>query len=1169
MTFREILQQFRDESETQKEKGTKFERLIKRWLGTDPRYVDKLAQVWLWEEFPARSEFGGSDIGIDLVARTDLGEFWAIQCKCYAERATIDKPAVDSFFSTSSRTFHFEDAVYAFSNRLWISTTDKWGENALETLRNQTIPVNRIGLYELETSPVEWDALLANKSGASAREKGKHLMPHQLEALSVAHDYFKDHDRGKLIMACGTGKTYTALKIAEKETKGKGCVLFMVPSIALLGQTLNAWMADADRPIKAILICSDPKSNRRTGEDTDDTSITDLALPASTSVDAIVDRFEKYRAHEGLLVVFSTYQSIDVIAAAQKRLLEKDSGFGRFDYIVCDEAHRTTGAKSAKAEESHFVKIHDASCIKADHRLYMTATPRLYADTAKAKAKIEDITLWSMDDEKCFGREFFRVGFGRAVREGLLTDYKVLILTVSETDVPENIRHQIENREKSEIDYDIATKLIGCVNALSKNVVGDGGITREADPLPMRRALAFCSMIGKEDIPGTSKNIATLFPMISEKLHENLEGTEATANLGKKTVRIAARHIDGSMDSVKRGERIDWLKADAPEGECRVLSNVRCLSEGVDVPALDAVLFLDPRNSEVDVVQSVGRVMRTFRKGELGEKRYGYIIIPVVIPPNLSATEALDDNERFKVVWKILNALRAHDEEFNAQVNGIHLNKNKDTGKLVVVRPVNPEADYIAGQPGSGTDDGQLMERQKLVEQLALNFGELKEGIYAKLVEKVGDRLYWENWARKVGVIAQNFIARINGMVQKPGKHRDEFNAFVEGLRKNINPTVSEESAVEMLAQHLITRPVFDALFREYSFITNNSVSRAMQGMIDLLESQAVEKDTAELDQFYESVRINVGKIDNLEGRQTVIKTLYEKFFKGAFPLTIEKLGIVYTPVEIVDFIIQSVDVVLKKEFGRTLTDEGVHILDPFTGTGTFITRLLQSGLIKPEDMERKYKKEIHCNELVLLAYYIADVNIESVFHSLMQRKTYLPYNGICLTDTFELNEEGENDIFSKLFEENSKALLAQKKAPLKVIMGNPPYSVGQKSANDNAQNQHYPVLDSRIAETYAAESTATNKNALYDSYIKAFRWASDRLSKDGGVIAFVSNGAWIDGNAMEGFRKSLQSEFDKIYVFNLRGNCRTAGELRRKEGDGIFGLGSRTPIAITVLVRK
>ena len=533
----------------------------------------------------------------------------------------------------------------------------------------------------------------------------------------------------------------------------------------------------------------------------------------------------------------------------------------------------------------------------------------------------------------------------------------------------------------------------------------------------------------------------------------------------------------------------------------------------------------------------------------------------------------MEDNERFSVVWKILNALRAHDDEFNATVNKIHLNK------------VKPPKVVVAGIPqGSGRMHGKdwmpdpqdqqtgatELSNEEIARQLELRFGSLQDGIYAKMVEKVGDRLYWENWAREIGLIAQKFIERIARVV-KEGLHKEAFVEFLNGLQKNLNPSIDEGQAVEMLAQHMITRPVFDALFKDYQFVKNNAVSRSMQRMLELLESEAMEKDTEVLNKFYENVRMNVGDIDNLEGKQMLIKNLYEKFFKGAFPKTVDKLGIVYTPVECVDFIIHSVDDILRKEFDCSLSDENVHILDPFTGTGTFITRLLQSGLIRPEDLERKYKNEIHCNELVLLAYYIADVNIESVFHSLVKRDTYLPFEGICLTDTFHTTENEENVLDQTWFPENAANVDKQKKAPVRVIMGNPPYSVGQKSANDNAQNLSYAHLDKRIAETYAKAAQATNKNSLYDSYIKAFRWASDRIAdcKDGGVVAFISNGAWIDGNAQEGFRKCLEDEYSSVYVFNLRGNQRTSGELSRKEGGKIFGSGSRTPISITFLIKN
>ena len=339
-----------------------------------------------------------------------------------------------------------------------------------------------------------------------------------------------------------------------------------------------------------------------------------------------------------------------------------------------------------------------------------------------------------------------------------------------------------------------------------------------------------------------------------------------------------------------------------------------------------------------------------------------------------------------------------------------------------------------------------------------------------------------------------------------------------------------------MLAQHIITRPVFDALFADYQFVNNNAVSRSMQRMIDLLQEQAFEKDTEVLEKFYQSVRTNVGGIDNLEGKQTIIKNLYEKFFKGAFPLTVEKLGIVYTPVECVDFIIHSVNDILKAEFDTSLTEQNVHILDPFVGTGTFITRLLQSGLIRPEDMERKYLNEIHCNEIVLLAYYIADVNIESVFHDITSRKTYLPYSGICLTDTFQLAEKKHNELFTEFFQDNSKRVKKQMATHVRVIVGNPPYSIGQKSANDNAQNLSYPYLDNRVSETYAVKSSATLNKSLYDSYVKAFRWASDRIPQnDGGIVAFISNGAWLDGAGQDGIRDALREDPDVIMVGELR----------------------------------
>lgn len=1171
----DILSHFREKSFTEKEKGTQFERLMRAWLRTDPRYADRFEHVWLWEDFPARQDFGGKDTGIDLVAKTHDGDYWAIQCKCYAENAVIDKPSVDSFLATSSRTFNNEVTFQttSFAHRLWISTTNHWGSNAEEAIQNQNPPVSRVNLYDLDHSSADWGKLFEGLEGKAALAGKKQLRAHQREALEAAHLHFQNHDRGKLVMACGTGKTFTSLKLIEQELQGKGLVLFLVPSIALLGQSLNDWMGDAETPIKAICICSDSRASRKikrgNASDELDDSTVDLALPASTNADSIVRQLDACRAHQGLTVVFSTYQSIEVIATAQALLLEQTHGaFGTFDFVVCDEAHRTTGVKIAKQDESNFIKIHNDDFIRGKKRLYMTATPRLYGEDARIKASKNNCVLCSMDDEKIYGQEFFRVNFSYAVRHGILTDYKVLVLTVSEDMIPDTLMQQVKDLQAKELNYDDTGRLIGVINGLSKKIMGDKGVTWEADPRLMRRALAFTHKIGKADEPGTSRNIEHVLPHISALYNESLSDEER-----ESVVHIKARHVDGSMGAAQRNDALAWLAEDTTDPqECRVVTNVRCLSEGVDVPALDAVLFLSARNSQVDVVQSVGRVMRSFRRGKPDEKKYGYIIIPIIVPEGTTPEEALNDNNTFSVVWSILNALRAHDDHFNAHVNTIALNKDK--GAKVTVGLPGFRQTGVGGSALSGDTnddhDAQEISNQEIAHQLALQFGATQQSIFAKLVEKCGDRLYWENWAAEVGEIAKKYIARIARLVtSNGGKYSAEFDEFVVTLRHNLNPGITAEQCIEMLAQHLITRPVFEALFADYQFVSNNSISSSMQLMIDLLESEAVDKDLTVLSNFYESVRTNVGKIDNLEGKQTVIKNLYEKFFKRAFPLTVEKLGTVYTPVECVDFILHSVNEVLKSEFGAALTQENVHVLDPFTGTGTFITRLLQSGLIRPEDLVRKYTQEIHANELVLLAYYIADVNIESVFQEVCPQSEYLPYNGICLTDTFQLGENSDDDIFKHFFRQNSEAVEAQRRTPIRVIIGNPPYSIGQKSANDNAQNQSYPILDQRIAETYVAGSASTNTKGLYDSYIRAYRWATDRLSpEEGSVIAFISNGAWIDGNSHDGFRASLEKEFDKIYVFNLRGNARTSGELRKREGDGIFGMGSRTPIAITLLVR-
>ena len=1165
-SFGDLLGKYRENAMSEADKGAKFEELMRAYLLSVPKYHGMLSKVWLWRDFPYRKDFGtGHDIGIDLVALTASGEYWAVQCKCYAEDAYISKESVDTFLSASGKRFSdAEQQPKRFSRRMWISTTDNWSEHAESALENQVPPVLKIGLADLASSPVDWAAVETKAHGGKADGSAEPRTPydHQLEAIAAAHAHFAAYDRGKLIMACGTGKTYTSLKIAENEVKPTGLVLFLVPSIALLGQTLNEWTSNAEKPIRPMCVCSDAEVSKRQKADEDGGfTVEDLAFPASTNTDEIVRQFRELdmlaKTNKGFRVVFSTYQSLPQVIAAQKRLNAERKGQADFDLVICDEAHRTTGAIERGGSQSAFILVHDDSRLIARKRMYMTATPRIYNDRIKDDAKKEDLLLCSMDDEAIYGKEFYRIGFGKAVEKGLLSDYKVLVLTIP--DIPKELKAAVQARN-GELRMDDAAKLVGCTNALSKRMVRDSESVRAVDPSLMHKAVAFCGNIN------ASKQIVNTFNALRDEYFKTLSPKERS-----EMVAIEAEHVDGTMGAGRRQQKLAWLDgADSDTNVCHVLSNVKCLSEGVDVPSLDAILFLSAKNSQVDVVQSVGRVMR-----KAPGKKFGYVIIPVVIPPDMSPEDALDSSDVYNVVWTVLNALRAHDDHFEAEVNKIDLNRN-GSGKIIVDVIGTGES----GIGGEGISGGQPKATQGELD--------LRAKIYAKMVKRVGTRRYWSLWAEQVAKIASRHSERLRSLITHPGAKRDEFLRFLGSLRENLNPAVSEDEAADMLVQHALTKPVFDAIFEGYDFAASNVVSRSMQRMVDLLHEEVPESERAAMDEFYRSVAERAEGIDNAEGKQRVIYELYDRFFRTAFPKMSEQLGIVYTPVECVDFIVNSVEDVLKAEFGQSISDKDVHVIDPFTGTGTFMTRLLQSGHIKPKDLKRKYEKELHANEIVLLAYYIASVNIESVYHDMFgqdlqdsqdsnpvnpvnpvkKKIPYTPFEGICLTDTFELYEK-EGVFETKDFQQNAARVTRQRKSPIRIVIGNPPYSVGQKSANDNAQNAHYPKLEAAIADTYAKKSSAANKNALYDSYIKAFRWATDRLEGGKGIVAFISNAGWLDASAMDGFRATLEEEFDSIYVFNLRGNCRTSGELRKKEAGNVFGLGSRTPIAITLLVKN
>lgn len=1117
--IRKILEQYRVESAYNRDLGDRFERLMRAYLKLDPQYVALLENVWLWKDWPQRDALGYKlpDTGIDLVAKLrDEEGFCAIQCKFYD--SPIPMGDLGNFFTLSGKG--------GFTQRLIVATAPL-SKHAADALEGQVIPVELMTLEDLEASPIDWSQFSLEKPDRLRKLPKKDPKPHQNEALANVANGFQTHDRGKLIMACGTGKTYTSLIIAEQMVKPGQNILFLVPSIALLSQTLRAWTADASVPLRCFAVCSDSKASRNE----EDMRIYELAYPATTNANRLAASLTETKDESAITVIFSTYQSIEVVHQAQQR-----TGIV-FDLVVCDEAHRTAGYTTPGEDHSAFVRVHDNTYIKAKKRLYMTATPRIYAEASKSKAEENDVQVFSMDDVATFGPVFHQLRFDEAVRRDLLSDYKVLVIAVDELHVSRVLNRRIADSGDG-LKLDDAVKIVGCWNGLGKHVAAEDGLDVSVDPQPMRTAIAFAQSIKH------SKLLTAELERISNDLGDQIDYLPA----------LEAKHVDGTMNVVERNQKLSWLKNNVGKGDplCRILTNARCLSEGVDVPALDAAIFLNPRDSVVDVVQSVGRVMR---KDPAGRKKYGYVILPIGIRKDTSPETALDDNKKYRVVWQVLNALRAHDDRLDKQFATIDLT-GKGNGVVNVI--------------GVGGGNGQMGATGG--DQLGFAFdpeelGKWQDAMFAKIVTKCGNRRYWEDWAKDIAQIADRHQMRIRALLEKPySKGKKAFDEFLKGIRENLNPSVSESDAIEMLAQHIITKPVFDALFEGYAFTSRNPVSKSMQKIMDILDAQGLDKEHETLEGFYASVRERATGITGPRGRQKIILELYDKFFKTAFPRMVERLGIAYTPVEIVDFILNSAEAALQEHFGYRLADPNVHILDPFTGTGTFPVRLIESGLIPANKLPFKYRNELHANEIVLLAYYIAAINIEEAFHR-VAGQDYEPFPGIVLTDTFQMNEPQTGELGEGL-PENHKRANQQKARDIRVIVGNPPYSVGQDNANDNNQNLSYPMLDGRLAATYVAHSTATNKNSLYDSYIRAFRWASDRI-KNEGLVCFVTNGGWIDGDTTDGFRRTLQEEFSDVYVFNLRGNQRTSGEQSRKEGGKVFGSSSRTPVAITLLVRR
>ncbi|MFP6335666.1 type ISP restriction/modification enzyme [Helicobacter pylori] len=1115
-------------------KGSLFEKISKQFL-QEHDSANEYESIDLWSDFKLRGNKG--DRGIDMVITTTSKEYIAVQCKFHQNSISLND------ISTFLTQLQSGVGEVRFKKGIIISTS-KLTSTALEEIEQirstgMGIDIDEITEEDFIYSQIDWEKFDPTKTQDELPLCDKKKpRSHQTEAIEETKKYFSDpkNARGKLIMACGTGKTYTSLKIME--ALDPKITLFLAPSIALLSQTFREYAQEKSEPFYASIVCSDDKVGKSKDEDNDDINFSELPIKPSTRLEDVLSVRKKAQKENKRFIIFSTYQSALRIKEAQ------EAGLNEIDLIICDEAHRTVGAmysSNERDDKNAFTLCHSDKNIKAKKRLYMTATPKVYSESSKAKAKEKDNVIYSMDDEVVFGEEIYTLNFSQAIALDLLTDYKVIILAVRKENlsgVTNSVNKRISQLEakgtkldKKLINNEFVCKIVGTHKGLAKQDLivlddenkEDHNLQNQYDTAPSQRAISFCKSIQ------TSKNIKDSFETIMECYDEELKKKSF------KNLKISIDHIDGTMNCKDRLEKLEELNEFQPN-TCKVLSNARCLSEGVDVPALDSIVFFDGKSAMVDIIQAVGRVMRKAKN-----KKRGYIILPIALAE--SEIKNLDEavnNTNFKNIWKVIKALRSHDPS------------------LV------DEATFKEKIKIFGSDDGKKQNDEKTLFD-AILLQDLADAVYNVMPTKLGDRNYWENFTKKTGNIARTLNNRLKMIFDK---NPEFFHGFLDSLRENIHQNIKEEEALDMITSHIITKPIFDALFGDN---IKNPIAKALDKMVLKLSDLGLEGETKDLKNLYESVKTEAAHAKSQKSQQELIKNLYNTFFKEAFKKQSEKLGIVYTPIEVVDFILRATNGILKKHFNTDFNDQSITIFDPFTGTGSFIARLLskENALISDEALKEKFQKNLFAFDIVLLSYYIALINITQAAQN--RDSSLKNFKNIALTDSLDYLEEKTNKGALPFFydlKENKDIKDTLAGQNIRVIIGNPPYSAGAKSQNDNNQNLSHPKLEKLVYEKYGKNSTSGSVGkTTRDTLIQSIRMASD-VVKDRGVIGFVVNGSFIDSKSADGFRKCVAQEFSRLYVLNLRGNQRTSGEVSRKEGGKIFDSGSRATIAIIFFVK-
>lgn len=1212
------------ELSTRRAQGSKWEDLIVAFLTSDPLYRKRFAEVHLWKDWAAKKEIDKQDKGVDIVAVRFDGGLCAVQCKFKSDPAKkLSKGDVDSFIANASPS-KYTDRIVAFS-----------GFGVSKNLEQQLADndVQLLAGMVLSQANVPWGELATAGKGMLVRKPLKTIRDYQREAIEELKEELniKKRQKATLVMACGSGKTYTS-QIATEELAGGGKrVLYAVPSLALMAQTIRAWCEEEDfegRGVKlsVIPVCSDTQVGKAGGAGQRRAAdLVQLEISPTTDPIKIKEKMTEPLGSETMLVVFSTYQSLPQVLEAQ------NLGAPDFDFGFMDEAHRTTGfdkeGRNGSSTDGHigpFQLSHES--IKINKRVYMTATPKVFTEAAKARKKREDKAIWSMDDLTIYGEHCYSLSFGKAISKNILSDYKV-VLSQSPASLCQDVLHkfvhtdqakQLTESEAKMLTEGAVAQMIGLYNTLRGNEHDIAGWQ------PLAKTIVYTTKVID------SKRFAAVFPLFAEYLDS------VARNENEPPIRTA--HVDGTMGANERAERLHWLDSARQDGEIRLLSNAKVLSEGVDVPSLDALCFLQPKGSEIDIVQSVGRVMR-----KVEHKNFGYITLPLILPDSTEDFgKYIRDDDFWKTTWAVLRALRSHDERFARELGVMGLYGQRLPANMVCTTTQEDLSSDVVGfgesfddsastgsdskgRVSEDTDDGEgqaqgdasgLWETPEgkarefadsqdgptaqvdqiqpaiskaeieVFETLPLPLGELLssqpdeaiayilQNITSAVLDKVGDRHYWHTWSQDAHNAYETIHQRLVNLYSKEKAVAILIDNTARGLKATLGPRATSDEVTSVLAQFIVMKPVFTALFGSSEYFEDSPISSAMAELVEKLSVYRLENEVANLENFYQSVIETASAISRPEDRQDLIKRLYQDFIRIAFPDEARKYGVIYTPIEIVDFILRSVDWCLKEELGISdgIASEDVEVLDPFAGTGTFLVRLIQNEQLLPDDrLEHKFRHNLHSTEIMALPYWATEVNLEQAYQTRMPGK-YVPYENGVLADTFTMAQpeggQGELNFTSEATKENYDRATRQDERKITVIASNPPWQAAIEAGEASKPAKAWPYIAKRVADTFGAAATEAKKMAMYDTYILALRWAADRINGKG-VIGFVTNNGWLTSSSGSGIRRVIEKEFDHAYVINLRGKLvlEDASEEQAREGGAVFP--NRVGTQIVILVKS